>query len=316
MVSPAKVSPGKQVDDMKRTLRDAANAWRSRWATWRRERRLRYLGLWQMGREWVRNRHLTYRFLTDGEVRARRRSETIFLIGSGPSVSRLTEHEWRRVREADSCGMNYSFFLPHIPTFHILEDPKSREGRALFARQFAPKRTAYTGTVWGMHRKQLKRLIHPRFAPEFFPETPQVWAYRQPPTIEFERDRSFVAEDFERAIIYRGTMSVALWFAVRLGYRRVVMLGVDLHTHEHFYDAIPEMRPHVIALERVVADLRARGGGADVGYPARLTPEKPRPFDEYFYALNELYCRPRGIELYVGNDDNMLCPKIPCFEDW
>src|SRR3972149_3661176 len=276
--------PGDDVDRLKRLARGGHT-----WGLMRRPRHeLRHRGYWSQMKAWVRNREVPYRFLAEDEVRERKRSDTVFITGSGPSVARLSPEQWRRGEKDDSFGINFSFLLDTVPTFHIMEDPKGL--RPLFSEVLAPRRGRLSDVVWVTAKHQLQRLIHPRFAPEMFPENPKVWAFDFPPTIELERDRPFRVEDFERAIIYRGTMSVALDLVLRLGYRRgrggaprrpaVIENGFRVH-------------PLMIPLGR-----------------------KYRPYDEYLYALNDFHCRPRGIELYVGNPDNLLCPRIPCFEDW
>jgi len=35
-----------------------------------------------------------------------------------------------------------------------------------------------------------------------------------------------------------------------------------------------------------------------------------RTMEEYYYAVNQLYFRPKGVNLYVGNASNILCPAI------
>jgi hypothetical protein len=41
-----------------------------------------------------------------------------------------------------------------------------------------------------------------------------------------------------------------------------------------------------------------------------------RPLDEYLYGLHELYLRPRGMELAVGNPASVLQPRLPYFAEW
>ncbi|MEK7269396.1 MAG: hypothetical protein AAB215_00480 [Planctomycetota bacterium] len=259
-----------------------------------------------------RNRGLDYEILTFEEVRRRRTSETLFLIGSGPSVLRVSDEQWKYVDRHDSFGINFSFLLEHILTYHIMEDPKPRDAwlRKLLVDVLAPRRERLRDTVWFISDRQPRRGIHPRYTPELFPLRPRVLIYRFPGRLLLDCDRPFRAEDFERSVRYRGTMSVALHFAISLGYRRIVLLGVDLHTPRHFFEGMEEMQAYV----RNVS-------------PDQLDDTRPfpvmiprvgmfRPLDEYLYALNELHFSRKGIELYVGNRDNVLCPRIPYFSDW
>ncbi|MEK6661964.1 MAG: hypothetical protein AABY63_08805, partial [candidate division NC10 bacterium] len=95
-------------------------------------------------------------------------------------------------------------------------------------------------------------------------------------------------------------MSLVLYLSMQLGYKRIVLLGVDLHTPRHFFEDIEEMRAYVENVSRDQLDDRLP--------LAFMIPKAGmyRPLDEYLYALNELHFSRKGIELYVGNRDSML----------
>jgi hypothetical protein len=284
-----------------------------RWAqTQRAERRRRYLTWPQRVRAAWRNRGGEWTVIGLEEAARRRSSDTLFILGSGPSIARVSDEQWKQVSRHDSFGINFSFLLDFVPTFHVVEDGKQPWLRRLVADVLAPRRRRLRDTVWFVSRKQPRRGIHPRTAPELFPEHPTVCVYASPPVIRLEEDRPFRAADFERTVVYRGTMSVALHLALRMGYRRLVLLGVDLHTVAHFFDDMPEMRDYT---ERHRRGLRERLGVSNLSaFPSMIAVgNKYRPFDEYLYALHELHLRPRGIELVMGDAGSVVCPRIPAF---
>jgi len=94
-------------------------------------------------------------------------------------------------------------------------------------------------------------------------------------------------------------------FADLLGDRNIVLLGVDLHTPRHFYDdheVLKEKRNKYNAFHRDHSE----------GLFESMIPKgnQFRTMEEYYYAVNQLYFGPKGVNMYVGNADNTLYPAI------
>ena len=128
--------------------------------------------------------------------------------------------------------------------------------------------------------------------------------------IFLECDRPFTEDDFQKSLIYRGVMCIGLYFADLLQYKNIVLLGVDLHTYKHFfddYDAMKERKWYNEYMEKTT------GGPFESMVPKD---NKFRKMDEYYYSVNELYFKPKGVNLYVGNKNNMLSPRIPLYPEF
>lgn len=291
---------------MTRLLRAA----QARLADWDRERRLRYLSYPGQAWVWLTRRPAGYELLSLAEVRERRRSDTLFILGSGPSIRATTPGQWAFVARHDSFGINFSFLLDFVPTYHLLEDGKVRWHRELTKRVLAPRRGKLSPTIWFLTNRHVRRLIHPRYTPALFPEPARVCAFQLPPRLLLDRDRPFTAADFERSVRYRATMSVVLHLALELGYSRMVLLGVDPQTPHHFFEGMAEMGEYVENVSRDQLDDRL---------PLPLMRPKAglfRPLDEYLYALHELHLQPRGKALSVGDPGSVLHPRLPYFAEW
>jgi hypothetical protein len=284
----------------------------ARWSDVATERRLRYLSLLGQLRALVRYRRLPREVFSIPEVRRRRRSDTVFVLGSGPSLTSITTAQWQEIAAHDSFGINYSLLVNFVPTYHLMEDGKEPWLREHLRRVLESRRTNHARAIWFISNRHTRRLIHPRWAPELFPFPPRVCVFQQPARIILDADRPFRAPDFDVGFIYRGTLSVVLYLLRELGYQNIVLLGVDLHTSAHFFDDHPEMGPY---MSRTLPRWRAQGVYGD-GVPyAAMTPtgRHYRRLDEYLYALDELHFRPRAIAMFVGNRDNMLAPRLPAW---
>ena len=89
-------------------------------------------------------------------------------------------------------------------------------------------------------------------------------------------------------------------------------MGVDLHTYRHFYDNFEVMKKE--REETYKRDVSSQEGTFEDLLPQKDM--KRRTMEDYYYAVNELYLQPKGANLYVGNQNNMLSPRIPLFPDF
>ena len=269
---------------------------------------VRILSPWAMAAAWIRNRNVPIERLTFEKLRHARRTETLFILGSGPSLLDVTPDQWSYVSRHDSFGINYSFMVDFVPTYHLIEDGKEHWHREFTKGILAPRRSKLGPSIWFLSERKPRRGYHPRFVPELFPEPARICAFQLPPRLVLDRDRPFTAADFAHSIRYRGTLSLAMYLALELGYRRLVLLGVDLHTTRHFFFDMPEMQPFV---ERLSPDRRDEA----LPYP-QMKPRAGlyRPLDEYLVALEALHLRPKGIELSVGSKTSTV--PLPTFTAW
>ncbi|MDP2161378.1 MAG: hypothetical protein Q8K02_12915, partial [Flavobacterium sp.] len=66
-----------------------------------------------------------YRKFDLNELSKVKRSDTIFVLGSSPSINELTEDNWREIARQDSLALNRFCFHEHVPTFYWLEFPNN-----------------------------------------------------------------------------------------------------------------------------------------------------------------------------------------------
>ena len=238
-----------------------------------------------------------------------RTSDTIFLLASGPSMLDITREQWEYINKHDSFGFNYAFLLDHVPTFFHQWMGKGTVGKTLFKRAFSSRREKYHDTVWLIFSNAHKRGQNPRYMPEFFPSDPTCWIYEYPKKINIYEDRPFNHDDFKDSIFYRGTLSLVLEIIYRLGYKNIVLMGVDLGGQKYFYDEFAEMGAYTFLVKEYYKTLDQKT------HLTRLRkPHNYHPVDVYLYALNDLIFKPENINLYIGSKKSLLYPKLPLFE--
>lgn len=261
-------------------------------------------------RLWVQNRNVSYSWVKPEYWCDYKTSDTIFVFGSGPSINEITEEQWEIIKSHDSIGLNFAFLTSFPMTFYYLgyeNDPSAKRNiNVAFTREI---REVYKESLWFIPTRILHRLVHPRTFPAFFPPKPKLALFEIPEGIRLESDRDFQPEDFQQGLTYRGVMGIGLHLADYFGYRNIVLLGVDLHTFHHFFDDFELMKEEKREYEGKMGHLKVFESMVPKG-------NKYRTMEEYYYAINELYFRPKGVRLYVGNKNNILSPRIPLFPDF
>jgi hypothetical protein len=236
-------------------------------------------------------------------------SDTVFLLGSGPSLNTLDEKHLDIINNCDSFGMSYSFIKKEIiPTYHQFANEEIW-GFKYCTEKFLSYREKYSDTVIFMHYKQLSMLNHPRLTPMIFPQNPKYCLYKPPRPISLEANRPFRHSDFEKSLNYRNIMSLILDIAVRLEYKNIVLIGVDLDKWSFFYDQEPEMEYYINRLYKSRKDMEGRKN-FDTMYPKG---NKFHTFDTYLYALHDYLKQKKNINLYIAFKDNMLHPGLSAF---
>ncbi|HLA81367.1 MAG TPA: hypothetical protein VJP78_07100, partial [Thermoleophilia bacterium] len=109
-------------------------------ADWNQERRLRLLPYWAQAWAWITRGPGGYELLSLDEVRERKRSDTLFILGSGPSIRRVRPGQWEYLGQHESFGINFSLLLNIVPTYHLMEDGKVAWHRELTKRVLTPRR--------------------------------------------------------------------------------------------------------------------------------------------------------------------------------
>lgn len=256
------------------------------------------------------------------------KSDTVFILGGGPSLNSLNPEMWSEIRKHDSFGINWSFLKTEvIPTFYQTEINVDKEINDIYLKEFSKCRKNYKETLIFLSTKSIARFYHPRLLPNHFPETPKICRYRLPVPLNINSNSTISDREFNRTVSYRGSVSLILDIVIRLGYKKIVVVGIDLNTTSHFYDDIPGLenltRRHEKWLEKIGLKNNANSqiqssqkAGIDSERPWEsmiVKAGKMVPMDVYLEQLCNYLKRRRNIELFVSSPDNSLCPRIPAY---
>jgi len=186
---------------------------------------------------WTRDRinRSAYTVLSESEVRSERRSETVFVFGSGYSLNELSAAAWDHFAAHDTLGFNAFYHERWLPVrFHLLRGGIYGELRW---REFADEVAAairsnplYDRTIFVMQDEYFAQFTNQMVGYRLLPAHARVFRYRTaradgPPTRTLREGLRHTT----------GTLADAVNFAYALGWRHIVLVGVDLYDSRYFY---------------------------------------------------------------------------------
>jgi len=242
-------------------------------------------------------------------------SDTLFVLGSGPSINSISEDEWKTIAEHNSIGFNYFLAHPFVPTFYHME--LRHEEIDIFRNCYMARRDAYQNVPFMINYHFIRNYFKREgldFVRNKLVTVPRTYTEAKqgdvPRIIGFAQSNIAPADD-SFLIHYRGSLCLMISLAVLLGYKKIVLAGVDLNNSTYFYCATR----YACEATRLLSDQRC-GASAEMEAAAHATADpsfipSTITIDRVLHILDENMLRPRGIELYVYNKGSLLHPAFP-----
>ncbi len=248
---------------------------------------------------------------------SRKKSETLFVLGSGYSLNQISPEEWVEINKHDIFGFNFSFLNDdHIPTYYACEAMKpldvNNEKRSfvgdIFYKTYKSKKNKYKNVVKILSDLEDSRKDHfenygrDLYDDNFFlvntingiadTENKFCEMLKYYDSLGVFNEKEFQNELFK----FRATLCMAISFGIKLGYKKIVLCGIDLNDPRYFYSD-REKYPHL-------PEFRSSKDTAQ--HATILSNPLFLAIDKVVYLMNELICKPRGISLYVQNEESAL----------
>lgn len=244
-----------------------------------------------------------------------KKSDVLFVLGSGPSINQITADRWQAIARHDSLALNFWVLHPFVPSFYLFESIEQSEfprAAQIMLEAFARRAEDYRETVkvaMEVHRhgRQMAEELPAAFRENLYA------ALSLPAPARTERELEYALRylanagvfdtdrNYSRLLKYAASITTALTVAAKLRYKSVVFCGVDLRDQRYFFqdrDLFPD-----------TADLsflpRAEPHDTNVALEWRL------PSEQVIQMLKRVVLDPAGIELYVENLNSALYPAVP-----
>ena len=252
------------------------------------------LGPWLRFR---RNRS-RYRVLGEDELRASRRSDTVFVFGSGWSLNELNHADWSRIAEHDTLGFNWFVHQRFVRCdYHLIRGiPDSDLDVAVWRPQLEEyfslieTNPCFANTVFLVHSGfraiNGNRAIGHRFLPERNPVF--LW--------ETNMRGELPTRSFADGLVHaHSTLNECVNFAFLGGWTQIVLAGVDLYDRRYFWLEPGERR-----------SVDARRGATLVDAHDRASAGMVEALGEWGRWLAR-----EGVELSVLNPRSLLASVLP-----
>jgi hypothetical protein len=247
-------------------------------------------------------------------------------LGTGSSVNDYGPEQWETIRRNSSVGINWWVLHRFVPNYYLFEVLANWNA----AHEIMIKRQEEFRNACWILKGNYCNLDHQRNfggydalgeAIRALPKelVDQIYVARDYPIPGDNLDRfrqSLKWMDrfgfFEHRTPFnylaqiRGTMTSAIILGIKLGFRRIVLCGVDLNNVNYFFSKNPE--------EYLQRGLPLPNMG-QTG-KRHLTDETDGRFlriSDAVFEIRDTICEPKGIELYVGAQSSALHPELPTF---
>lgn len=232
-----------------------------------------------------------YRVLDEAALRATRKSDTVFLFGSGYSLNAISPPEWRAIEAHDTIGFNWFVRESFVRCdYHFIREIAYNDAENTGQNEVAiycdliRRNPHYAHTVLmvqtGFRATNGNRVIGWRL----LPRVNSIFLWRTRPH-QLRPSRS-IQEGLAHG---RGTLCECVNFAALLGWRNIVLVGVDLYDRRYFW--LGENEP--LACDPTV--------------------DEPHKTAQIVAGLGEWRdtFAPEGVRLYAYNPRSLLVPTLP-----
>lgn len=242
-------------------------------------------------------------------------SDTIFILGSGPSINDISDKEWKKINMHNSIGFNWWFVHTFVPSFYLFQ--AASEGMLNILHDKYSEYRSVPFLLRGSHFAQGKidftdKRIHllknnDVFYVREYPihsscsiDIELLFKYVEALGIfSFNQISSFVPK-------WRCTLGLLISLSYQLGYKNIVLCGMDMHGADHFWDneKYNAIKEKYDLPEKGKSNLKTF---TDNSYSKNTVPE-------YVYKLREWMYKKNKVNLYILKEGTVLHPKIPLYK--
>jgi hypothetical protein len=266
-------------------------------------------------------------------------SDTLFILGSGGSINDISDEKWSHIDEHDSVGLNRWPVHSHVPTYHVFELPPESEGFWEDYRELLNRRRHEYEDI-PIILKDVARIsdsIETHHLPEWlvgnlivscdtnFGRAIHADVERNEKLLRYLDSRSYFSRDGDIKVLYRkrGSISYLIHFGIVLGYKKIVLCGVDMVDSKYFFDQKSDeyVRDDVpvptASASPEQSDNKQKGSvhrKEDSIHRTNDTSVSPLTLEQVIYSMNDAVLERNGVNLYVENAKSALHPNVPLYE--
>jgi len=249
-------------------------------------------------------------------------SDTLYILGSGISIMDLTQEEWASISSHDSIGFNSWMHHPFVPTYYCMETPMKSEHFDLNIAALNRKKEEYSQVPF------IIQYQHYLKSPNTFErlELPKENYYWNAPLMPYTTNERLLNRvlnwwknkhelNMSWVLHYAGSISYLISMGYLMGYKKIVLLGIDLNNSDYFFHH-PQASQEAKEYAKIHDELLGQSEESSTSKAHQTTDKKFTstygclPIDDYIYKFQKIL-NDLDIELEIGNTSSKLYPKLP-----
>ena len=171
-----------------------------------------------------------------------RKTDTIFILGSGSTINEISQEEWLHIKKNTSVGFNYFMFHDFVPDSYLIEPERKKDFERCrnLIRLIKTKKEYLSKTHVIMHRMgcyQMLKFYLKKNKINYKLFTPFDFGFNSINKLDKILDSFFLKVINVFFVPAQGCASVEriVLSAYLSGYKKIVLCGVDLNNNEYFF---------------------------------------------------------------------------------
>lgn len=250
-----------------------------------------------------------------------KRSDTLFILGSGDSINDITVDEWGIIKERDSVGFNYFIINDFIPNFYFYEVPANRDIYNLFIdildskKEYYRKMPIFINYDHFLNAPSDSRCIS-EVSEEYYFNAPWLMPIASRFLVRLYLYTAKLAIlwkiwGLKTILHHSGSLSDLLFISAILGYKKVVLMGVDLSGPGYFYDKYNDKYSIKLTSLRPLPVNANVHDTDNIIFTSNYHSVRISDFIDDFYKIIMI---PNDMELFVGSRKSTLYPKYKIYD--
>ena len=179
------------------------------------------------------------------DLREFKKSDTLFILGSGVSILELSKTQLAEIQEHDSFGFNFWLLHKFVPTYYTAEFKPNSDRSDMLWENLAVRAEEYSDTpvffkyskTFRQQREKIPEQLKERYLTSHL-SIPGMRESSFRNWLKFlDRTGLLAGKTLGGLILFRqASLSWLLVFALRLNYKKIIFCGVDLNSPSYFYD--------------------------------------------------------------------------------
>lgn len=265
---------------------------------------------------YINNQKIEGVWLDKKTVKDKKNSDTIFILGSGSSINEYSSKQWQDIYNNDSLGFNFWILHDFVPSFYMFELPSDKNTKEFYLEKLRTKSLNYDSTITFLKegnkgKKGLMNLpaeLRTKVGTLFNPTIPMIRAKH----IDFALKTMLILlnifKKLKTLIVFnkRASLFSAIIFSYLLGYKNIVLCGVDLNNSSYFYENnTVNFQNNKDQFEQTIESEKTHKTD-DVKY-GEVTISK------LIERVDNVILKPNNISLYIGTTNSSLASILPYY---